>query len=57
LVVGDALGWVHWLDANNGQVVGRLQVDASGVAMTPLRVGQNWVVVTNSGLVQALRAE
>jgi outer membrane assembly lipoprotein YfgL len=57
LVVGDALGWVHWLDANNGQVVGRLQVDASGVAMTPLRVGQNWVVVTNSGLVQALRAD
>jgi hypothetical protein len=25
--------------------------------MTPVRVGQNWVVVTRSGLVQALRAE
>lgn len=57
LLVGDALGWVHWLDASNGQTVGRLQVDASGIAMTPVRVGQNWVVVTNSGLVQALRAE
>ena len=57
LIVGDALGWVHWLDANNGQIVGRIQVDASGVAMTPVRVGQNWVVVTRSGLVQALRAE
>ena len=57
LIVGDALGWIHWLDANNGQIVGRIQVDASGVAMTPVRVGQNWVVVTRSGLVQALRAE
>jgi len=57
LIVGDAMGWVHWLDVNNGQIVGRIQVDASGVAMTPVRVGQNWVVVTRGGLVQALRAE
>jgi outer membrane protein assembly factor BamB len=57
LLVGDALGWVHWLDPNNGQIVGRFQVDASGVAITPVRVGQNWVVMTQSGLVQALRAE
>jgi hypothetical protein len=25
--------------------------------MTPVRVGKNWVIVTQSGLVQALRAE
>jgi len=25
--------------------------------MTPLRVGKNWVIVTQSGLVQALKAE
>jgi len=57
LVVGDDLGWAHWIDASNGQTIGRIQVDASGVAMTPVRIGKNWVIVTKSGLVQALRAE
>jgi outer membrane protein assembly factor BamB len=57
LLVGDSLGWAHWIDASNGQTIGRMQVDASGIAMTPLRVGKNWVIVTQSGLVQALKAE
>jgi hypothetical protein len=57
LLVGDALGIAHWMDANTGQTIGRIQVDASGIAMTPVRVGKNWVIVTQSGLVQALRAE
>ena len=57
LVVGDSLGTAHWIDVSNGQTIGRIQVDASGIAMTPVRVGKNWVIVTQSGLVQALRAE
>jgi hypothetical protein len=57
LLVGGSLGWAHWIDASNGQTIGRMQVDASGIAMTPLRVGKNWVIVTQSGLVQALKAE
>jgi outer membrane protein assembly factor BamB len=57
LVVGDDLGWAHWIDVSNGQTIGRIQVDSSGIAMTPLRVGQNWVIVTKNGLVQAFRAE
>jgi len=57
LLVGDSLGMAHWIDVSNGQTIGRIQVDASGIAMTPLRVGKNWVTVTQSGLVQALRAE
>jgi len=57
LIVGDALGMAHWMDVTNGQTIGRIQVDASGIAMTPVRVGKNWVIVTQSGLVQALRAE
>lgn len=57
LVVGDGLGMAHWIDVSNGQTIGRIQVDASGIAMTPVRVGKNWVIVTQSGLVQALRAE
>jgi outer membrane assembly lipoprotein YfgL len=57
LLVGDDLGWVHWLDASNGQTVARMQIDASGIAMPLLRSGKTWVVVTKNGLVQALRAD
>ncbi len=57
LLVGDDLGWVHWLDASNGQTVARTQIDASGIAMPLLRSGKTWVVVTKNGLVQALRAD
>jgi len=57
LVIGDNLGWVHWVDTSNGQTIGRIQVDSSGLAMSPVRVGKNWVIVSKSGLVQALRAD
>lgn len=57
LLVGDDLGWVHWLDAGNGQTVARIQIDASGIAMPLLRSEKTWVVVTKNGLVQALRAD
>jgi outer membrane protein assembly factor BamB len=57
LLVGDQLGWVHWLDPKNGQTVARVQIDSSGIAIAPLRIGQNWVSVSKNGLVQAHRAE
>jgi outer membrane protein assembly factor BamB len=57
LLVGDDLGWVHWLDLRSGQAVARVQADATGIAMAPLRAGKNWVVVSKNGLVQAFRAE
>lgn len=56
LVVGDDLGWLHWIDAANGQTLARTQIDASGIAMPPVPFGKTWVVITKSGLVQALRA-
>ena len=56
LVVGDDLGWLHWMDAGNGQTLARIQIDASGIAMPPVPHGKTWVVITKSGLVQALRA-
>jgi outer membrane protein assembly factor BamB len=57
LVVGDELGWVHWLDPKNGQTLARIQGDSSGVAVAPMRIGKNWISVSKSGLVQAYRAE
>jgi len=56
LVVGDDLGWLHWIDTSNGQTLARTQIDASGIAMPPVPYGKTWVVITKSGLVQALRA-
>ena len=57
LVMGDELGWAHWIDPTNGQTLARTLVDPSGLAMAPVRVGKNWVFVAKNGLVQALRAE
>jgi len=57
LVVGDELGWAHWIDPTNGQTLARTLVDASGLAMAPVRAGKNWVFVAKNGLIQALRAE
>ena len=57
LVIGDELGWAHWIDPTNGQTLARTLVDASGLAMAPVRVGKNWVFVAKNGLIQALRAE
>ncbi len=57
LIVGDELGWLHWIDTQNGQTVARIQIDVSGIAMPALRHGKTWVVVARNGLVQALRAE
>lgn len=57
LLVGDELGWLHWLDPKNGQTLARVQLDSSGIAATPLRVGKNWVSVSKNGLLQAYRAD
>lgn len=57
LVVGDELGWLHWLDVKTGQTLARTQIDSSGVALAPIRLGKNWISVSKSGLVQAYRAE
>ena len=57
LLVGDELGWLHWLDPKNGQTLARAQIDSSGIAISPTRIGKNWVSVSKNGLLQAYRAE
>ncbi len=57
LVVGDEMGWLHWLDASNGQTLARVQADPSGIAMAPVRLGKTWVTVSKNGLLKAYRAE
>jgi outer membrane assembly lipoprotein YfgL len=57
LVIADDLGWLHWIDVQNGQTLARFQADGSGIVMPPVRFGKTWVAVSKNGLVQAIRTE
>ena len=51
IAVGDAAGFVHLLSRQDGTVLNRLSTDGSGVAATPVLVGDTLVVVTRKGNV------
>jgi outer membrane protein assembly factor BamB len=57
LVVADFQGYLHWLARDDGRLVGRYHVDDSGLAATPLAVGNLLYVLGRSGAVEALRAQ
>ncbi|GGB50591.1 outer membrane protein assembly factor BamB [Shewanella inventionis] len=49
LVVGDLEGYLHFIDRNNGDVVGRIQVDSDGLFAQPLVVDDKIYVQGRSG--------
>ena len=49
IAVGDAAGFVHLLSRQDGTVLNRLTTDGSGIAATPVLVGDTLVVVTRKG--------
>ena len=51
IAVGDAAGFVHLLSRQDGTVLNRLSTDGSGIAATPVLVGDTLVVVTRKGQV------
>ena len=51
IAVGDAAGFVHLLSRQDGTVLNRLTTDDSGIAATPVLVGDTLVVVTRKGHV------
>ncbi|MEW9798912.1 outer membrane protein assembly factor BamB [Alteromonas sp. CYL-A6] len=59
LVVGDNWGFVHWINAETGKIVARLDVggddEDDAIYVEPLKVGDDIVVVTRSGTVAAVR--
>ncbi len=57
LVVGDFDGYVHWLDAGNGQVLGRGKSSGGRISNTPIAAGDLVLLQTDAGEVQAWRAE
>lgn len=54
MVFGDAEGFVHMVGLRDGSVLNRLATDGSAVALAPLVVGTNLVLVTQRGTVYAL---
>lgn len=51
IAIGDAAGFVHLLSRQDGSVLNRLTTDGSGIAATPVLVGDTLVVLTRKGNV------
>jgi len=56
LVVADFEGWLHWLDAATGRLVGRAKAGGGRISNAPVDAGGLTLVQTDSGEVQAWRA-
>lgn len=55
LVVGDFDGYLHWLDAATGRVLGRAKSGGGRISNAPIAAGDLLLLQTDSGEVQAYR--
>ena len=56
VVVGDAQGYLHWIDIESGRFVARVRQGKDGFAGAPLTVGTTLYVMTHDGTLAAYRA-
>jgi outer membrane protein assembly factor BamB len=56
LVVADFDGYLHWLDAATGRLLGRAKAGGGRISNAPVAAGGLTLVQTDSGEVQAWRA-
>lgn len=54
MVAGDFEGYLHFFDRSNGKIVGRIQIDSSGLYAQPVVVGDKLYVQTRSGKVASV---
>lgn len=54
LVVGDYAGYLHWLDPQTGQIVGRIDVLDSPIRAQPVAVGNRLLVLGTGGALVAV---
>ncbi|SEN04986.1 outer membrane protein assembly factor BamB [Halomonas caseinilytica] len=54
LVVGDFEGYLHVIDAENGTLVGRTEIDGSGISARPLTDGNRVYAMADDGSLEAL---
>ncbi|WP_157981837.1 outer membrane protein assembly factor BamB [Aliidiomarina soli] len=53
LVVADRFGFVHWLDRDSGQIIGRYEAN-DPIQVAPIRAGDKVIVMTIDGRLVAL---
>lgn len=56
VVVGDAEGYLHWINVSDGHFAARTKVGGDGFAGPPLVVGDTLYVMTRKGRLEAFRA-
>ncbi|MFC5078513.1 Outer membrane protein assembly factor BamB precursor [Vibrio thalassae] len=54
VVVGDSLGYLHWLDRESGEFVAQQLVNDSGLSVGPTEVPEGYVLVTRDGEIKKL---
>ena len=57
VVVGDFEGYLHWLDAVSGEIVGRTRAGDAAIVSAPVNAGEYLVVQDEEDRVYAFRAE
>jgi len=56
IVVGDFEGYLHWLDATTGNVVGRTRIDKERILTSPIDLGGSLLGYSSSGKITAYNA-
>lgn len=57
LVVGDFEGYLHLIDAREGTLVGRTEIDGSGLSVPPLTDGKRVYALADDGSLEALELQ
>ena len=57
VVVGDFDGYLHWLDAATGEILGRAKPGGGRISNAPVSAGDLLLVQSDSGEIQAYRAK
>ena len=56
-IVGDYEGYLHWIDLDDGRIVGRLRAGSGGVVTRPILANGRLYVVTENGEISAVSPE
>lgn len=57
IIVGDAEGYLHWIDINTGEFVAQRKINSSGIASAPIDVDDALLVVTRNGDITKLNKQ
>jgi outer membrane protein assembly factor BamB len=57
VVSGDFEGYLHWLSADTGDIVGRIRAGDASISGRPLAAGEQLFVLTDAGMLMAYRVK